>query len=222
METRQRTSTRRNRQLRTRRTSRPRGRRYHAPDRRRALPRPNPDRPRPNPPGKQPARRSRGYRRRSHRRSHAQAGASTRWPRPLRTRLKHAADAVPKDRRSAETRSGWANNGNTGSWTTTTAAGCSSLHLDGTCHDAGPEALMGLVRSDLGQDPRHRRDRHPGPWVPETQFDRHYAAFLYSWMSPPSTSRRRMRSRVRMVAESRRVSLTGGCCWRERCGRCVL
>ena len=46
------------------------------------------------------------------------------------------------------------------------------------------------------------------PWVPKTQFDRPHAALLYSWMSPPRTSRRQIRSRVSTVAESRRVSLT--------------
>jgi hypothetical protein len=59
-------------------------------------------------------------------------------------------------------------------------------------------------------------------WVPETQLDRSHAAALYSWMSPPSTSRRWMPSRVRTVFGSRGGSAIGGRCWRDRWGRCAL
>ena len=60
------------------------------------------------------------------------------------------------------------------------------------------------------------------PCVPETQFGRRHAALRYSWMSPPRTSRRRIRSRVTTVAEPCWGHLVGGRCWSEQCGRCVL
>ena len=59
-------------------------------------------------------------------------------------------------------------------------------------------------------------------WVPETRFACDHAAALYSWMSPPSTSPRRTRSRATTVFAPGGDAWLGGRCWRERWGRCSL
>ena len=58
--------------------------------------------------------------------------------------------------------------------------------------------------------------------VPETRFALDHAAILYSWMSPPSTSRRRTWSRATSVSDPGGGSSIGGRWWRERWGRCSL
>ncbi len=74
---------------------------------------------------------------------------------------------------------------------------------------------------DLPQAVRNNpTPRTPPLWVPESVSP--YATCEYSWIRPPSRSRRRMRVLSLAMGGSGLVSWSGGRCPRDRCGRCLL
>jgi hypothetical protein len=73
--------------------------------------------------------------------------------------------------------------------------------------------------SSLGWSGRRRASAVRTPWVPEAGC---HAAYLYSWISPPRTSRRRSRPKFGASLASARYDGTGVACAKLRCGRCWL
>ena len=82
-----------------------------------------------------------------------------------------------------------------------------------SCSSRGRAAMA--PRHGLGASSRDVR-------VPGTRFALDHAAILYSWMSPPSRSRRRTWLRATSVSDPGGGASIGGRWWRERWGRCLL
>jgi hypothetical protein len=73
--------------------------------------------------------------------------------------------------------------------------------------------------SSLGWSVRRRASAVRTPWVPEAGC---HAAYLYSWIRPPRTSRRRSRPKFGAFLASARSDGTGVAWAKLRCGRCWL